>query len=607
MPYNNGYISGVYMIHQQYATFGAVGLKTFNNQDAFFVSKDGIFKALEGTTNVGNEECLIYYDENNNPLEVYNEHDGWLDSEYQYLSFPVPTYADPTNWDSFMQYHMTDSTQYISGWKVAVLSSIMPSKSLLYIPSSSFMFEDVNGNTYTRMLFDTTDGIYYNDTKVYDINDGWLDDSYKKIKFKDNTPITPTLATYFTHSSTSKWRTGCVVTFERDGLVEDVVIFPKGLAMTTASLPYQVNTIVTMTNNDKYQVDGYYSTPNLLAPSKLSFPRYITSDVTFYIKFLKLLEVDQRYYIDHLTEEATYVNMAFEYRNGSQMASGIRTTLNNQNIEIEYLINGTWTLVKQNGWINDDYRYIYIMSVGYLALQLDLDIISNGGSYLHILDHVTNITGVTIPANKWCRVLTNNDLPTLTPTSPYAFGGWYYDSLFTRQAQVHDPITEDTILYAKIYLPSASEIFLYQNKDVNNAIDKNPTLIKTINGDFRNPFSITNPVVDIELGDNIGLEFNYCYIPDLQRYYYVVDSIFMTKTLRRVSLKVDVLMSFKDQIRLNKTGIVKRNEYDYDEYIDDERMVLKPTKEKLIIESKVSNPLKHNTSSQYNYVLIGVK
>lgn len=76
------------------------------------------------------------------------------------------------------------------------------------------------------------------------------------------------------------------------------------------------------------------------------------------------------------------------------------------------------------------------------------------------------------------------------------------------------------------------------NKTINNAT--------SINGTLRQETSVINPSVLIEAQNLSG--FNYMYINDFGRYYFITDIVSVKNGLWRVTGKVDVLMSFKDGI-----------------------------------------------------------
>lgn len=81
---------------------------------------------------------------------------------------------------------------------------------------------------------------------------------------------------------------------------------------------------------------------------------------------------------------------------------------------------------------------------------------------------------------------------------------------------------------------------------------------------------ILNPV--LKLGKQIDpLSFNYIYIPEFSRYYFVSEPPIFEEGYYRVKLHVDVLMTFKSQI-LAQYVIVKRQEKAYNLYQVDEKM-----------------------------------
>ena len=123
---------------------------------------------------------------------------------------------------------------------------------------------------------------------------------------------------------------------------------------------------------------------------------------------------------------------------------------------------------------------------------------------------------------------------------------------------------------------------LYENKSDEIVLDKNITTLATYNGYMKNESSILNPVVRIEGAFNIGnlVNANYMYLPDYRRYYYITDISQIRANLVEITGRVDVLMSFKDEIRLC-SGIVRKNANEYNVYLDDGS--LKVYQNKLII------------------------
>ena len=128
-------------------------------------------------------------------------------------------------------------------------------------------------------------------------------------------------------------------------------------------------------------------------------------------------------------------------------------------------------------------------------------------------------------------------------------------------------------------------IILYYCKTENNRMDKTEYLqkIASIQGNLREQTSIINPSITIELNDQIikgliehkdivvddneipvktddyfhivikyrkkVLSANYLWIPQFDRYYFIDDITSVTNTLWRIDCSVDVLMSFKKDLR----------------------------------------------------------
>lgn len=109
-------------------------------------------------------------------------------------------------------------------------------------------------------------------------------------------------------------------------------------------------------------------------------------------------------------------------------------------------------------------------------------------------------------------------------------------------------------------------ISLYNNASAPNYVDKNITLIETLTGVLRKPGSVTDPVITIERNSPVG--FNYAHIPEYERYYFVSGVSMISDKLLSLSLHVDVLMTYKAQIR-NMNAIIKRQENKFNLYLDD--------------------------------------
>lgn len=94
----------------------------------------------------------------------------------------------------------------------------------------------------------------------------------------------------------------------------------------------------------------------------------------------------------------------------------------------------------------------------------------------------------------------------------------------------------------------AFTISLFKTASENNRVVKVLTDEKQLSGELRNQTSVLNPTIRIESADNIST-YNYAYISEFGRYYYITDIVSVRTNLWVVSLRCDVLMSYKDEIQ----------------------------------------------------------
>ena len=116
------------------------------------------------------------------------------------------------------------------------------------------------------------------------------------------------------------------------------------------------------------------------------------------------------------------------------------------------------------------------------------------------------------------------------------------------------------------------DIQLYKTTSENNRLDKVLTDVKNVVGTCRDSIDVETPLVTMK---GYIHDYNYCYIPAFRRFYFIENSS-MIGGLTTLSLKVDVLMSFKDKIRLLEVLLDKQetshnNPYWNNGYIVDQR------------------------------------
>ena len=112
------------------------------------------------------------------------------------------------------------------------------------------------------------------------------------------------------------------------------------------------------------------------------------------------------------------------------------------------------------------------------------------------------------------------------------------------------------------------QINLYINTDDNKTFPKTPILVATLNGNVRGEINVYNPTIRIET--QYPISFNYVYIPDFNRYYYVVNSIVPCANIIDVTLKCDVLQSHYSEF-VQCPVIVERSANKFNVYLPDNK------------------------------------
>lgn len=114
------------------------------------------------------------------------------------------------------------------------------------------------------------------------------------------------------------------------------------------------------------------------------------------------------------------------------------------------------------------------------------------------------------------------------------------------------------------------DVKCYRNNSPTNFVDKELDLLETLNGTLRDGSSIIDPVILVQ-ANAPGFQsnqVNYLYVEQFGRYYYITNIISVNYTLWELHCHVDVLMSYKEQIR-QQTAIVARQESQYNLFLDD--------------------------------------
>ena len=99
------------------------------------------------------------------------------------------------------------------------------------------------------------------------------------------------------------------------------------------------------------------------------------------------------------------------------------------------------------------------------------------------------------------------------------------------------------------------EIKLYKTSSPRKKLVKDLTDGITLVGTLRAQSSVMAPTFTVQ--DTAVVGYNYCYIPDFGRWYYINGIDALRSNLYELSLGIDVLMTYAAQIRTNEAIIDK--------------------------------------------------
>lgn len=112
------------------------------------------------------------------------------------------------------------------------------------------------------------------------------------------------------------------------------------------------------------------------------------------------------------------------------------------------------------------------------------------------------------------------------------------------------------------------DIKLQINSSEKNKLDKNITDIVSLSGTLRDQTSIINPVIVIEGDLSSFVNCNYMTISAFNRSYFINNITSINNNLFEISAHVDVLSTYKSQIREN-SAIIARQEKKWNLYLND--------------------------------------
>ena len=111
-------------------------------------------------------------------------------------------------------------------------------------------------------------------------------------------------------------------------------------------------------------------------------------------------------------------------------------------------------------------------------------------------------------------------------------------------------------------------IDFYKNHSEKNKLDKDLTSVTSMTGELKENCSIIDPVIKIVGNVGTFAAVNYMYIAEFGRYYFINNVISINNDICEVHAHVDVLSTYKDQIRA-QNAIVSRQERKWNLYLND--------------------------------------
>lgn len=112
------------------------------------------------------------------------------------------------------------------------------------------------------------------------------------------------------------------------------------------------------------------------------------------------------------------------------------------------------------------------------------------------------------------------------------------------------------------------QITLYQNSVPKSRITRSLSNALTVTGEPKSGDSldVLNPIITVAYNASI-MAYNYVYIPDFGRYYFITDMAIQGKTIQ-ISMHVDVLYTYRSSV-LGAQCIAERSSSDYDLMLED--------------------------------------
>lgn len=110
-------------------------------------------------------------------------------------------------------------------------------------------------------------------------------------------------------------------------------------------------------------------------------------------------------------------------------------------------------------------------------------------------------------------------------------------------------------------------ITLYVCTSDPKCVTKTLTNAQAVSGVVKDPVNVINPVIEVELDNGAAASYNYAYIQEYGRYYFIEPQNDSYK-LNTLMLRCDVLMSSGIYLK-TRNATISRNERMYNSYLND--------------------------------------
>lgn len=278
--------------------------------------------------------------------------------------------------------------------------------------------------------------------------------------------------------------------------------------------------------------------------------------------------------LEYVTEESYTVQFN---------ANGGTGTMNNQTIVVNVTTPLNTNLFTREhhtfaGWaLSSTGEIEYTDGADVLNLGEDGDVI-----ILYAIWTLVPYYTVTFNANGGTGTMANQEINTDVPThlslntftrDEYIFQGWAKTAIGSVMYTDGEEVTNigesgTTVTLYAIWKKAPIPLTLQTNNSEKNKLDKDITNIETVYGTLRSECSIIDPVITFSADLNVLKSCNYMTIPKFGRSYFVTNIRSIREGLVELSAHVDVLSSFKSQIRSNK-AIIGKSENEWNLYLND--------------------------------------